>query len=53
MAKKILISAKLLKQIEEELDTLIQLIDHERDLIDDSSTSHARELLGEVSKYFE
>jgi len=53
MARMIEIPAKFLKDIEEELDTLIQTIDHSPDEIDESTTNQARALLIKLGRYLE
>jgi hypothetical protein len=50
MAKQIEVSAKFIKKVDEVLDDLIQIIDHDTDSIDSFTTVPARKLLIEISE---
>lgn len=49
--KVIEIPKKFAKDLEEELDNLIQVIDHDTDSIDDDTTRQARALLQKLSNF--
>jgi len=51
--KEVVISESLLLKISDVLDNLIQIIDHDRDAIDDYTTAPARKLLQKISKITE
>jgi hypothetical protein len=50
MAKQIEVSTKFLKKIDDVIDDLIQIIDHDTDSIDSFTTVPARKLLIEISE---
>mgnify|MGYP001185073407 CR=1 FL=1 len=51
--KEVVISESLLLKISDVLDNLIQIIDHDRDAIDDFTTVLARKLLQKIPKITE
>ncbi len=47
--KQVEVSVKFIRKLEDVLDELIQIIDHDIDAIDDHTTGPARKLLNELS----
>ncbi len=51
--KEVVISKALLLKVQDILDNLIQIIDHDRDEIDDFTTKPARAILQKISRITE